>query len=80
MKKELYKNMAVNSTLAKETIIKVLTHYPVCTTKEIAKFAWQAYGVDMTPASVSSQLRLMRNTAKIGSSKNEYGATVYWLN
>lgn len=72
--------MAVNSTLAKETIIKVLTHYPVCTTKEIAKFAWQEYGVDITPASVGSQLRSMRSTTKIGSSKNEHGAMVYWLN
>lgn len=72
--------MAINSTLAKETIIKILTRYPVCTTKEIAKFAWQEYGVDMTPASVGGQLRSMYATAKIGSSKNENGATVYWIN
>lgn len=72
--------MAVNSTLAKETIVKVLARYPVCTTKEIAKFAWQEYGVDMTPASIGGQLRSMRSTAKIGSSKNEHGAIVYWLN
>lgn len=63
----------------KDVILKVLDRYPVSTSKEIAKFAWQVHGVDMSASAISGQLRSLERKAIVASSKNERGTSVYWL-
>lgn len=63
----------------KDVILKVLDRYPVSTSKEIAKFAWQVHGVDMSASAISGQLRALKSKAIVASSKNEHGTSVYWL-
>lgn len=62
-----------------ETIVKILEKHNCLTSKEIANFAIRNYGERMTPAQVTGTLRPLCNKAKVATSKNDSGATVYWL-
>ena len=63
-----------------EVIIKVLTRTSCQTAERIAGMAMQTYQFKMTPSQVSGTMRAMVARGQAGSSKNEYGKTVYWLN
>ena len=59
-----------------EVIMNILKQYNCLTAKEIANFAIRKYNEKLSPAQVTGTLR---NRSEIGTSKNENGATVYWL-
>jgi len=62
-----------------EVITKILKQHNCLTAKEIANFAIRKYNEKISPAQVTGSLRPLCYQAKVGTSKNENGATVYWL-
>lgn len=63
-----------------EVIVGVLERLSCQTAERIAGMAMQMYQFKMTSAQVSGTMRAMVARGQAGSSKNEHGKTVYWLN
>lgn len=63
-----------------EAIVGVLERLSCQTAERIAGMAMQMYQFEVSPAQVSGTMRAMVARGQAGSSKNENGKTVYWLN
>lgn len=62
-----------------ELITGVLKNHSCLTAREISFFARKEFQEDITPNSVSGQLRTLVAQGKAANSKNINGQTVYWL-
>ena len=63
-----------------EAIVGVVERRSCQTSERIAGMAMQMYQLKVTHAQVSGTMRAMVARGQAGSSKNEHGKTVYWLN
>lgn len=64
----------------KEMIIDILKTTGCLTAKQIQSFILRKYNENITPASVSGNLRPFIERGYVGHSKNMSNHTVYWLN
>lgn len=64
----------------KEMIIDILKTTGCLTAKQIQSFILRKYNKNITPASVSGNLRPYIERGYVGSSKNTVNHTVYWIN
>lgn len=63
-----------------EAVQKVLENYGCQDIYAIANDAKRLFGYEITPASAGAAARKMEKQGLVGSSKNEKGRTIYWLN
>lgn len=62
----------------KELVFEALSNYGSSSAKQLSCYIKRKYGEDVSPASVSGQLRGFVNRGKVGKS-NLTGTTVYWV-
>lgn len=61
-----------------EIVLEALTNYGSSSAKQLSAYIKRTYNEDISPASVSGQLRRPVNEGKVGKS-NLTGTTVYWV-
>ena len=64
----------------KDMVIKILEEHPCLTSTEIKNFVYKTFGETISAQSAAGAMRTMVSTGLAGSSKNDKGKMVYWLN
>lgn len=64
-------------TTKSEIVLEALTNYGTSSAKQLSAYIKRQYNEDISPASVSGQLRKYYNSGMIGKC-NSAGTTVYW--
>ena len=61
-----------------EMVLEALTNFGTSSAKQLSAYIKRHYNEDISPASVSGQLRTPVNQGKVSKS-NLTGTTVYWI-
>lgn len=64
----------------KEIVYNLLKTYGASSSKQLANLAHRDFNVQVSPTQMAGAMRPLVKAGRIGSSKDDKGATRYWIN